>query len=469
MYATKKTISSWLDSVPNISGDNSPQPVAAEEQAEHRNKRRKLNDHGHRLPSPPASESVALARKKMSPSTPSSSKRLREDDDNSFALNNSQLDQTTPRPSRNQQAFTNQNLTWEPFSAGTSQGTPSQASSASFNSGSIPVLKKPRSVNSRTSPTRQFRNAEVNETGFNTESLRSDKCPPSLNILWRELNRIGQGGGILPASLESRWDDTDANIPFFAYDRDPATKDKTELADLPSFEWVQALYRRAKDCRFNRESELSWNGDVHAPILEQVFRVDRFTSRGLVDFRWAQAAQIIREFKPKDAPSKMVDFCVFYKPDKGSPEEHALELACKTRPGHSINHTDFSDLCRRPIALSIETKRPHIEGDTATLQVSTWHSAQWRSLRWNHGPTARTIEFLPGIIVQGHEWRFVASVLDQDGKSLLLEEVKLGGTDTELGIYSLVLGLQHLRKWIEEDYWPAFVSDILNTDSGQSS
>ncbi|KAF4465204.1 hypothetical protein FALBO_7953 [Fusarium albosuccineum] len=466
MYGTEEAVSRWLALVPNISSGNLPPPAVTQEQVERQKKRRKLNSQGHKLLSPPASERVALAGNEMSPSTPSSSKRPRDDDENSFTYDNSQLDQTTPRPSRNQRALTNQNPTWEPFSAGTGEGTPSQASSASLNSGIVPVLKKPRSVNSRTSPTRQFRNAEVNETGFHTESLRSEKCPPSLNTLWRELNRIGQGGAILPVSLESRWGDTDANIPFFAYDRDPATKDQTESVDLPSFEWVQSLYGRAKDCRFNRESELSWNGDVHAPILEQVFRVDRFTSRGPVDFRWTQAAQIIREFKPKDAPSKMVDFCVFYKPAKGSPEEHALELACKTRPGHSINHTDFSDLCQRPIALSIETKRPHIEGDTATLQVSTWHSAQWRSLRWNHGPTARTIEFLPGIIVQGHEWRFVASVLDQDGKSLLLEEVKLGGTDSELGIYSLVLGLKRLRRWIEEDYWPAFVSDILNHDSG---
>ncbi|EXA31106.1 hypothetical protein FOQG_17673 [Fusarium oxysporum f. sp. raphani 54005] len=148
----------------------------------------------------------------------------------------------------------------------------------------------------------------------------------------------------------------------------------------------------------------------------------------------------------------MVDFCVIYKPERGSPVERAIEEICQTRPAQSINHTDLGDLCKRPIALSIETKRPNIDRDNATLQMGTWQSAQWRSLQHKRSPSFRPIDFLPGIIVQGHDWQFVASILDENDKPVLLKGVQLGGTDSELRIYSLILGLRRLKRWIMEDY-----------------
>jgi hypothetical protein len=256
-----------------------------------------------------------------------------------------------------------------------------------------------------------------------------------------------------------------SEIPRFAFDQNEATQAQTEAnaTDLPPIDWVQALMKRAAECELNRECEASWNGEVHGPILEQAFRSrsNRFVSDGPVDFRYSQSAQIINSYKPREAPSKMVDFCVFYRPGKGSAEEQAIEDICQTRPAQSINHTDLGDLCKRPIALSIETKRPNVERDNATLQMGTWQSAQWRSLRHNFSRSLRSIEFLPGVIVQGHDWQFVASILDENGKSVLLKGVRIGGTDSELAIYSLILGLRRLRRWILEDYWPAFISDVL--------
>lgn len=294
-------------------------------------------------------------------------------------------------------------------------------------------------------------------------SFRLDTYPDSLNTLRCELRDIGLGDAILPASLEHELRRADSEIPRFAFDRDKATRALTEAiaTDLPPIDWVQALMKRADECELNRECESSWNGEIHAAILEQAFRINRFVSNGPVDFRYAQAAQIVHAYKPREAPSKMVDFCVFYRPGKGSAEEQAIDDICQTRPAQSINHTDLGDFCKRPIALSIETKRPNVDRDNATLQIGTWQSAQWRSLRHNRSRPLKSIEFLPGIIVQGHDWQFVASILDENGKSVLLKGVRLGGTESELAIYSLLLGLRRLRRWILEDYWPMFISDVL--------
>lgn len=91
------------------------------------------------------------------------------------------------------------------------------------------------------------------------------------------------------------------------------------------------------------------------------------------------------------------------------------------------------------------------------LQMGTWQSAQWRSLQHKRYASFGPIDFLP----QGRDWQFVASILDENDKPVLLKGVQLGGTDSELKIYSLILRLRRLKRWIVEDYWPPFVSDVL--------
>ncbi|EXM16842.1 hypothetical protein RAB80_018293 [Fusarium oxysporum f. sp. vasinfectum] len=258
-----------------------------------------------------------------------------------------------------------------------------------------------------------------------------------------------------------------SEIPQFAFYRDEAARAQrgTIATDLPSIDWVQVFMKRAAEC----ELRLCGMGK-YSLILEQTFRSrsNLFVSDGPVDFRYSQAAQIIHRYKPREAPSKMVDFCVFYSPEEGSEEEQAIEEICRTRPAQSINHTDLGDLCKRPIALSIETKRPNLELDNARLQIGTWQSAQWRSLRNDRGPSSKSLEFLPGIIVQGHDWKFVASILGKS-KPVLLMGVRLRGTDSVLAIFSLILGLRRLRRWILEDYWPTFVSSVLGISDRDST
>ncbi|KAJ3531693.1 hypothetical protein NM208_g8768 [Fusarium decemcellulare] len=337
--------------------------------------------------------------------------------------------------------------------------SPSLPSSASNRSASL--SSRSVSISNRSSPTKQFRNAEMQETGFNVGSFRLDQHPESLKTLRIRLRDIGSGYAILPASLRRELSDSDSEIPPYAFKTDQETQVD---GNLPSLSWVQKLVKRAAECLIDREGEASWNADVHAPILEHVFRSDRFRSSGLGDFRCCPSAQILPSFKPRDAPSKMVDFCVFVRPESNSPEEQSINTICQSRPGFSINHTDLGNFCKHPIALSIETKRPGEHRDRATLQMGTWHSSQWRSLRYPlfQPRTAGSIEFLPGIIIQGHDWQFVATILDQNHKALLLTGVRIGGTETELAVYSLIVALQHLREWIKDVYWPAFIEDMLH-------
>jgi hypothetical protein len=131
----------------------------------------------------------------------------------------------------------------------------------------------------------------------------------------------------------------------------------------------------------------------------------------------------------------------------------------------SINHTDWADLTKYPIAVSIETKGPSIGYETALLQVATWHSAQWRSLHWGTDSDvlapSREIEFLPGILVMQHHWWFVATALNQNGKAQTFERLLLGETESILGIYKLFISLQKLVDWTRDQYWAAFQTSVL--------
>lgn len=81
-------------------------------------------------------------------------------------------------------------------------------------------------------------------------------------------------------------------------------------------------------------------------------------------------------------------------------------------PENSVNHTSYSPLLCRPITVSIETKGDGGSHKKANLQIGIWQSAQWRFLTDVAGSRARDFAFIPGIVVEGHEWKLVATTND---------------------------------------------------------
>ncbi|KAF5977984.1 hypothetical protein FBULB1_6322 [Fusarium bulbicola] len=95
--------------------------------------------------------------------------------------------------------------------------------------------------------------------------------------------------------------------------------------------------------------------EVHRCVLDFAFREANDASVG--DYRYCTTAHIIPEYKSFGTSSKCIDFCICIETPKDSLERQTIDDAIKTRPGLSINHTDWGDLCKNSIALSIETKR----------------------------------------------------------------------------------------------------------------
>ncbi|KAF5017257.1 hypothetical protein F66182_10836, partial [Fusarium sp. NRRL 66182] len=308
----------------------------------------------------------------------SSNKRSRTQTDPSTGDHNNQLNDRTPKASRQAGG---QTVDWQYDVRSVGFG-----SSAASSSG----------VSGTSSPTKQLINA-ANQDIFDTLNFEPHlyDLPLSLQTLYERLVDIGNGTALLPQDLQQplRAGKQYGYFPSSTFYN--GTSDKAWR--IPSLELVHDLQKRAAECDQWREGESSWNIDVHRPVLDFAFRSHGVSD--IVDFRYCTSAQIIQQYKPLRVPSKTVDFCVCIKPNKDTPEAQAIRALCKTRPGSSINHTDWGNLRAHPIALSIDTKRdPH--RDQALLQLGTWLSSQWRALQWELDTDISTsgIEFLPGIM-----------------------------------------------------------------------
>lgn len=151
----------------------------------------------------------------------------------------------------------------------------------------------------------------------------------------------------------------------------------------------------------------------------------------------------------------------------GDGDYTAVDAARKLLPDASINHTDFAPLRRRPIALSIESKTTGHQLLEAEVQVGVWLAAQWRMLEsLPRRPTpesdiatdpaaAAFPSFLPAVIIQGHDWHFVATTRTSACTTLWAKQT-FGSSGTVLGIYQIVCVLRYLAQWAEQHYWPAF-------------
>ena len=79
----------------------------------------------------------------------------------------------------------------------------------------------------------------------------------------------------------------------------------------------------------------------------------------------------------------------------------------------SVNHTFYTPLLIRPVSVSIETKQTGEGWHMAMLQSGVWVAAQFAKLERLvidiGGGGVGAIPFLPLVVVQGHDWFFLAA------------------------------------------------------------
>ncbi|KAM3518007.1 hypothetical protein NHJ13051_008517 [Beauveria bassiana] len=366
-----------------------------------------------------------------------------------------QLDDDTPRAKRIQ------------TSDRSSHGRLSERSSSRARSGRSSPLKK------------TLRVLEHDPNGLEMRPLESlDEIPDALMALFLDVQAFANGSGIV--STEARVALADAssadarNFPWTTSGSDLWTDDPAVYTPRP--EDVLNIKADTLECSRKRHIEANWNMEVHRDMLCMAFRHYPAAQRykQLVNFTGATTAAIMPEYGHHTA-SKKVDFCVYAEPKNDATLTDTYWLAAdrmrKALPEEVLNFTDFEGLDGRFIGLSIETKKPSEGLELSQLQLGVWEMARWRFLRrlaagfddenedifsaaeTRAARAARLPAFLPGLIVQGDAWYFVATTAEGN-RTVLWQKLFIGSSANTRGIYQIVRILQYLGKWVSDVYWP---------------
>lgn len=363
----------------------------------------------------------------------------------------------------------------------------------------------------------QIMNLRLSESGVECKPLDVDAAPDAAQKLVSTLEEIGRAHDILPHALEhtivAKLKERDMEYRKWRHSFLPMEEPDGLPGRIPTFEEVEKIHWKARECQEFNHEESSWNSQVHLRVLESIYeeaigsQCDDFNamswyvifdaSRMVAPAFYAytflnssSTARPHREFKPASSPIKMINICVYASVDRDAPLKASLNKFSGATPTQTVNHTDFEAISARPLLLSIETKRPGVHWDTAQLQIGIWHAAQWSFLRWavrqkilrqraDRGlqmpqtdeeqdefkaeelTVLSSLGFIPGIIIQGHRWHLVLSTYG-DGKTKLWTDYQFGTTQSCLEIYAVIAGMRQLTAWARDSYLPWFKRSILD-------
>ncbi|KAJ4248099.1 hypothetical protein NW762_012869 [Fusarium torreyae] len=318
--------------------------------------------------------------------------------------------------------------------------------------------------------------------------------PPSLEALLDRIDLGIMGLGILPTSQRATFDKLDVETyDDFKWTRMEGVRDmffsdtRHETGSTPSLETIHRILCQAAFCNGKGCSEADWNVEVHHRLLEAALRPpDGCGLDQLVNFRLSTTASVIAEYHMSTSASKKVDFCMYIDPEHD--QEHAaisqvINALRDILPLGMFNHTNLKPLDEKPIAVSMETKKTGEGWENARLQMEVWMAAHWEFLRHllelrqraanqvsimdqharvdvpadlepslNNDQTWQLPAFLPGIIIQGHDWHLVLTTCE-GGKMNFWQKKTFGATSSSKGIYQIIYTLQLLQQWARDEYW----------------
>ena len=323
------------------------------------------------------------------------------------------------------------------------------------------------------SPIKDISDFELSDIQVDMKDINEEEIPDDIQSLYFDLEGISIRRAIIPLELKEKVVAhlKHRNIDDMSFLPKADTHETVEMGPTagldPDAFWFRLLeiLGRAKHCHELQLPEYSWNSEVHSSILWLALR-GHWMSQG-IEYRDVMAAKVTdASLLPVAASgsamqSQMVDYAIIMKGLPGLREKIRAKL--RAEGGPSINHTSASYIKYDPIAVSIETKRANIEEDKARLQLAMWVAAHFARLR-QLSPYATTFPTLPLLIVQGHDWKLLLAEPKEDRSIVIHLDLKLGSTNSVVGIFQIIAAVQRLAQWINKDYRPWFEAHALSID-----
>ncbi|RSL45049.1 hypothetical protein CEP54_014439 [Fusarium duplospermum] len=342
------------------------------------------------------------------------------------------------------------------------------------NASSIPDLSSQSSQRSgRSSPVKNFPIQGIGTHSLTCRTLNPNQrdMPPALLTLLGEIADIEMCWGFIPAYLQpeiGKRSHSDRSLqrlrPFAYIPSDDSSVEPQDPASAPGLlSAVESIVDQAGRCQTLGFDETGWNHLVHTPLLHAALNKEWWPGDSLTEYSPCMNASVTARFHKFLIPSTKVDYVLHINPalDLDASADAAVQQLQDSVVENSINHTAFDPLRSYPICLSIETKKYGGDLKKADLQLCSWQAAQWTLLADQAGDAISRLPFLPGIIVQGHEWKFVATTRTNE-ETTLWASASFGSTMTSLGVLQIMAGLSRLRRWSTEVFWPWYKEYVLH-------
>ncbi|RSL92416.1 hypothetical protein CEP52_013833 [Fusarium oligoseptatum] len=342
------------------------------------------------------------------------------------------------------------------------------------NASSIPDLSSQSSQRSgRSSPVKNFPIQGIGTHSLTCRTLNPNQrdMPPALLTLLGEIADIEMCWGFIPAYLQpeiAKRSQSDRSLqrlrPFAYIPSDDSSVEPQDPASAPGLlSAVESIVDQAGRCQTLGFDETGWNHLVHSPLLHAALNEKWWPGNSLTEYSPCMNASVTARFHRFLIPSTKVDYVLHINPalDLDASADAAVQQLRDSVVENSINHTAFDPLRSYPICLSIETKKYGGDLKKADLQLCSWQAAQWTLLSDQAGDAISRLPFLPGIIVQGHEWKFVVTTRKNE-ETTLWASASFGSTMTSLGVLQIMAGLSRLRGWSTEVFWPWYKEYVLH-------
>ncbi|KAG9512305.1 hypothetical protein KCV07_g9540, partial [Aureobasidium melanogenum] len=306
--------------------------------------------------------------------------------------------------------------------------------------------------------------------------LVKDAVPPNaaagVRQLYDRLRQFERSQGVFPAVEKDLFErkgivDPDIDLPYVFFDN---THYRATLGGVPSLADVDKLVKRVRQFRELGESEAAWNGyiDTTLFLLAEAASIHqgRTTSTNITTARIGPSSLIPRTQDNVQIRGKMVDFALVLE-DSDALRAAATRLPVNADKGvFSFNHTTHSPLLRRPIAVSIETKRQGEHFQDALDQLGVWtsaHFARLTELLTAAGRSHVRPPMLPCLVAQGSDWKFILAEKTLAGEVKIWSKLDFDDVATHRGVYTTISVLLLLMDWAETQYRPWFEENICST------
>ena len=164
-----------------------------------------------------------------------------------------------------------------------------------------------------------------------------------------------------------------------------------------------------------------------------------------------------------DWESKMVDFAITLQQDQNMRDR--IKKTFETLPPEAqwLNQTNFGATKDTPVFNNVETKTPLTGGQKADFQLTGWADAgdaKLNQLLEVNGKCDVKMPTTPLLSFYGHDI-YLSGWHAYDTGTRPLGKVRLGSTESILGILQILRGLDILVAWGNKDYRRWYLKNVL--------